>query len=435
MQNSNLKFTSKLQWHEGMLLSPQHFQYSDNRFEQITSSQSLFQAYCSWGMIDYKFDENLINQGFISISELNCIFPDGTSVDIVFNKEDENILELDLKKLNLTGSGEFEVFLCISTDKNSKYASKICKGIQDINVSDNVIDIPILQPKIFLNAYKCADNSLGYPIFKINFDGKQFINLPYMPACYSTHMYPSIIKRLASVVLNLRQKSQHLANKNQYNASALVSRDTLEILRPVISSLCIIEPLIGLSKIHPERLFENLVHVVSMLLPLNSDRAPSILPSYDPFKPFDSIDFYLNLIEKSIATIQQKYISIPFHQQDRLFYLNMHPEFFADHIFLGVRGAPGMTDYQLQQWVEEAVIACDDKIELVTTRRITGASRSILNEQDAPDLIPHSGTVLYKINAHDEYVKIKQNLNIFNAGDTITKRPLDITLYLRQSDS
>jgi predicted component of type VI protein secretion system len=171
-----------------------------------------------------------------------------------------------------------------------------------------------------------------------------------------------------------------------------------------------------------------------MLLPLNNDRVPSSLPSYDQFKPYESISLYLGLIEKSVATIQQKYLSIPFHQQDRLFYLHMQPEFFNQYIFLGFRAGPGMTDYQLQQWVEESIIACDEKIELVTTKRVTGASRKPLDEQEAPDLIPHSGTALYKIDSHDEFVKIKQNLNIFNAGDTPEKRPLDITLYLRQSE-
>lgn len=433
MQANNLKFTSKLQWHEGMLLSPQHFQYSDNRFDEIISIQSQFQAYCPWGIVSYKFDENLIGQGLISISELKAIFPDGTVVDQTFSKSDNNALELDLKKLNLSAACEFEVFLCISTENNNKYSSTTCHGVQDQNVSDNVIDIPILQPKIFLNPHKCSDNSLGYAVFKISFDGKQFFNLPYVPPCYSVTVYNPIIKQLSAIVLNLRQKALHLVNKNQYTSSVVVNRDNQDILRPVISSLCVLEPLIGLSKIHPERLYENLVYVNSMLLPL-SNGVPSSLPSYDPFKPYESISFFLALVEKSVATIQQKYLSIPFHQQDRLFYLHMQPEFFGDYIFLGFRTGSGMTDYQLQQWVEESIIACDEKIELVTTKRITGASRTTLAETDAPDLIPHSGTVLYKIKGHDEFIKIKQNLNIFNAGDTPAKRPLDITLYLKQAD-
>lgn len=435
MQNSLLRYTSKLQWHEGMLLSPQHFQYNDERNETLFSTTRQFHAYCSWGIVNCQFDEALINQGLISISELNAIFPDGTMVDIALSKQEDNVLELDLKKLNLESATSFDVFLCISTQKKDKYTSKTYQGIEDENSADNVIDIPILQPKIFLNPHKCADNSTGFVLFKINFDGKQFFNQSYMPPCCNVSLYQPFIKQISSIVLNLRKKAQHLVNKNQYTNSVAISRDSQEILKPLISSICILEPLLGLSKIHPERLFENLVHVSSLLLPLNTAQVPSILPTYNQFSPHDSISFYLNVIEKNVAMIQQKYTSIPFHQEDRLFYLHIQPGFFNDNqIFLGFRCGSSMTEYQLQQWIEESIIACDDKIDLVTTKRITGATRLPLQEQEATDLIPHNGTILYKINSSDEFIKIRQNLNIFNAGDTPSKRPLDITLYVKQTD-
>lgn len=434
MQNNSFKCTSKLQWHEGMLLSPQHFQYSDERNATVAFIQSQFQAYCSWGIFNFQFDESLINQGLISISELNAIFPDGTVVELLCNKDSGNVLELDLKKLALDSATSFDIFVCIPTVANNRYDSKVCIGIQDENSADNVINIPILQPKIFLNPFKCAENSTGFALFKIDFDGKQFFNKPHIPPCCNITNQTTVMKRLGAVILSMRQKAQHLVNKNKYTSSATISRDAQDILRPVISCICMLEPLVGLTKLHPEKLFENLVRVTSLLLPLNTDSVPSVLVTYDPFNPYDAISFYLNLIEKSISTIQQKYTSIPFHQEDRLFYLHMQPDFFKDQLLIGFRAGSGMTDYQLQQWVEDAIIACDDKIDLVTTKRITGAARLSLLEQEAVDLIPHSGTILYKFNNHDEFIKIKQNLNIFNAGDSHSKRPLDITLYVRQSD-
>jgi predicted component of type VI protein secretion system len=127
-----------------------------------------------------------------------------------------------------------------------------------------------------------------------------------------------IRQQLSSIVLNIRQKAAFLINKTQQTTSAPILRDTRETLKPLIACLCILEPLIGLERLHPERLFDHLLNVATNLLPMQTTQIPGILPTYDPFDPGGCIDFFLNLFEKTISTVQQN--SLAFHFISKIAY-------------------------------------------------------------------------------------------------------------------
>lgn len=441
MSATTLSNVYKVQWHEGMLLSPQHFQYSERRLEQLFYTLTLCNAYTGWGVLELDIDKNLLSQGIIEISQLFAILPDGTPV--IHNLENAKThqqtlnLRYNLNDLNFKSAAEVAICLCLyrTTDSKKRYDSIEYNRISDENSADNVIDLPILRPKIFLNLDTVPNECSGFPLIKLAFDGKQFSIQPFLPASLTIPSNHPIRKKLAEIVLNIRQKAAFLINKSQQTTSALLLRETQATLKPLISSLCILEPLISQEKLHPERLFDHLVNVAANLLPLQTTQIPGILPTYDPFDPGNSIEHFLRIFEKTISSIQQRYLSIPFHQQDRLFYLHMQPAYTNDNLYIGFRCPPGMSEKQMYDWVQEAIISSDEKIEVVTTRRISGAIRTPAQDDELDDLIPNPSTLVFVIKKGDEFVKAKNNLNIFNPGDSQERRPLDITLFVRQNDS
>ena len=82
-----------VQWHEGMLLSPQHFQ--QDAIHQAT--ESALKAYLSepmsWGVERLAFDNALLGGGRIRVLSLRAVFPDGTPV--WYEAEEDPPLELD----------------------------------------------------------------------------------------------------------------------------------------------------------------------------------------------------------------------------------------------------------------------------------------------------------------------------------------------------
>ena len=430
----------KVQWHEGMLLSPQHFQYSELRLEQLLYASTLSNAYTGWGILECEIDKNLLAQGIVEIAELLAILPDGTTVlhspENISADQQPLILRYNLADLGLKSATDVTICLCLhqTTDNKKRYDSVEYNNVVDDNSADNVITLPILRPKIFLNPDVVPNECSGFPLLKLTFDGKQFSMQPFLPASLSIAAGHSIRKRLSEIVLNIRQKAAYLINKAQQTTSAPILRDTQNTLKPLISCLCILEPLIGLERLHPERLFDHLLNIAANLLPLQTTQIPGVLPTYDPFDPGSSIDYFLNIFEKTISSVQQRYLSIPFHQQDRLFYLHLQPAYTNDNLYIGFRCPPGMSEKQMYDWVQETIISSDEKIDVVTTRRISGAIRVAVQDDEMDDLIPNPGTIIFAIKKGDEFIKARQNLNIFNPGDISEKRPLDITLFVRQND-
>ncbi|MEI6628959.1 MAG: type VI secretion system baseplate subunit TssK, partial [Alphaproteobacteria bacterium] len=261
MPLATLTNLNKIQWHEGMLLSPQHFQYGELRIEQLLYANSQNSAYCNWGVLDFAIDKNLLAQGIIELSQLLAILPDGTI--ILHNSElsNENTPPLNLRynlaDLGLKGSTELSICLCLHQVSNSKqrYESIEYSNVVDENSSDNIITLPILRPKIFLNPNEVPSECIGFPIVKLSFDGKQFSLQKFLPASLNIPQGHPIRQQLSSIVLNIRQKAAFLINKTQQTTSAPILRDTRETLKPLIACLCILEPLIGLERLHPERLF------------------------------------------------------------------------------------------------------------------------------------------------------------------------------------
>src|ERR1700712_545199 len=73
--------TFKPLWHEGLILTPQHFQqqeqsinFSHRQFASLTVAEP-------WGVIEVQIDEEMLDAGRLSLTRLNLRFPDGTLID------------------------------------------------------------------------------------------------------------------------------------------------------------------------------------------------------------------------------------------------------------------------------------------------------------------------------------------------------------------
>ena len=69
----SLALTPAVQWHEGMMLSPQHFQQSDLRHHQILSHQLMLSSYYHWGVYALKLDPIVLPDGLVRILELEWV--------------------------------------------------------------------------------------------------------------------------------------------------------------------------------------------------------------------------------------------------------------------------------------------------------------------------------------------------------------------------
>src|SRR6202000_957120 len=89
--------TDRVEWFEGMLLSPQHFQLMSARVDSLVAWQTLAAAPFSWGVRRLVLDTGLLPTGLLRILALAAIMPDGTAVSYAAEAAEHGRLELSLE--------------------------------------------------------------------------------------------------------------------------------------------------------------------------------------------------------------------------------------------------------------------------------------------------------------------------------------------------
>lgn len=71
------KISSAIQWHDGMLIGPQHFQEAFFRSEDLIHYYAKNLSPYAYGITKIKVDDSAFTTGAFRIEEVEGIFPDG----------------------------------------------------------------------------------------------------------------------------------------------------------------------------------------------------------------------------------------------------------------------------------------------------------------------------------------------------------------------
>ena len=439
-----LSLIPAIQWHEGMLLSPQHLQQNDLRFEQILHHHMKLIAPYHWGVSHLKLDPIVLPDGLVRVLALQAVMPDGLVIDYEATSGEDVPLEVDIKPFKpLSPREEITISLAIAeyipgispiVGDRARYSSKEGIETKDINLDDNAIKIPCLMPKLLLHVgEKLPSRTIGFPLVKMVFKDEAFIQAPYMPPCFRVNHHAVLWQLCSEVCQKIREKAVYLCDKWQNQVGTPLLQETSNLLRPLVMILPSLEVLLNSPAIQPWTLFEKLCEVVGVLTPLRLSQIPPVLPAYHHndllgcFRPvFDVIYQYLHSIEIAFAIFS-------FTQKDRLFYLTLNPAFLSEKLYIGIRAPKGMSEVELEDWMSDCVITSDFAVESVRSRRMTGAVRRVLRNEDLFELMPSRGVVVFEVDSDPTYIKPEQNLNIFNPADTLDRRPTEIVLYVRKN--
>ncbi|RZI45806.1 type VI secretion system baseplate subunit TssK [Candidatus Finniella inopinata] len=433
-----------IQWHEGMLLSPQHLQQNDLRFEQILHHHMKLVAPYHWGVSYLKLDPIVLPDGLVRILALQAVMPDGLVVDYQATIDEDAPLEIDLKPFKPSSVNE-EIILNLAiaeyipgispvVGEKARYLSAEGMETKDINLDDNAIKIPCLVPKLSLHVgEKVPSRTVGFPVLKMAFRDEVFAQTPYMPPCFRVDPHTVLWQLCSEVCQKIREKAVYLCEKWQNQVGTPLLQETSNMLRPLVTILPSLEVLLNSPAIQPWTLFEKLCEVVGTLAPLRLSQIPPVLPAYnhnDLLKCFRPV---LELIYQNLHSIEVAFAIFSFNQKDRLFYLTLNPAFLSEKLYIGVRAPKGMSEAEIEEWMNDSVITCDFAVESVRARRIRGAARRVLKNEDLFELMPSRGVVVFEVDNDPTYIKAEQNLNIFNPADTINWRPAEIVLYVRKN--
>lgn len=435
--------TQAIQWHEGMMLSPHHFQQMELRYHQVLSSHLELLAPAYWGIKLLKLDPIVLPDGLVRILELEAVMPDGLIVFYSASSSEIPPLEIDLGDMRTQMQrSEITIQLAIPEWREDssptigdfpRFWSVEGEEVGDDNVPDNIIKIPRLLPRLILVASdKTPARCLSFPLLKVAFVEESFALTNFVTPCFNIDKSSSLGEVFCSIVQSIREKASFLSEKWQNQVGTPMLAETAALLRPLVQALPGLETSMHGDGMQPHLLHTKLCELAGLLAPLRLSQIPPVFPIYNHNDIRTTMAPVLDFIRQLLASIEQTYAAFPFHQKERLFYLPLHKAYLENRIFIGLRAASGMTEAQLSDWMDETIIVSDFAIDSVRGKRITGAHRVLLQDEELAELMPSRGVLIFEIENDPLFIQAGQNLNIFNPVDQPNRRPTEIVLYVRK---
>ena len=127
----------KIDWHEGMLLLPQHFQQNDHYFERLISLSVNAKGKYPYGINELEICQEQLALGTIKIKKLKAFLSDGTYIDIPNKDPSPELLTLDKSQ------GTCIIYFCVPNNISEKL-NRFNKKILNTNDKNNILDCPDL---------------------------------------------------------------------------------------------------------------------------------------------------------------------------------------------------------------------------------------------------------------------------------------------------
>ena len=436
------KIVPLIQWHDGMALSPHHFQQQELRNHQLLSTHFNHISFHHWGVQNLQIDKTVLPSGIFKIQYMEVIMPD--SLIYKYSIEDENIKDLEInleKERHNFIKGSLFVQLIVPSrvpgispivGSIPRFLSSEIKDINDENTDDNPINIPSLIPNFELFVGDIVPSKyVGFPIAKIKLEENAYKFDNFTPPCFYIEKHTEIYNDVSEVSKKIREKALAFSDKWQSQIGSNLLRETGDILRPLLTILPILETKLSNNFISPKDLYDELVRAVGFISQLMMSKIPQKFGNYNHNDINASIYPILEYISNCLDQVSLEYAIFPFIKNDRIFSFKIHSAYISDnYLLVGVKAKQGTNHKQVEEWMNNAVIVSDNAVQKVKEKRILGAERFLINDEQLYEMSPPRDTSIFKIRYDGVLINTGQYLHIFNQSDDEKNRPFDIVLYV-----
>jgi len=428
-----------VQWCEGMLLAPQHFQQSSMRQELLTQYAALLVAPYSWGVRRITLDEKRLPSGTVRVVDLEAVMPDGTVVWHKPRDGRELMITLDMDAYPRT-SGVMVYLVQPSREAGDgggleRYEYAESAPVPDLNTGEDGIRMPVMRPKLALMAGEVPPPKyVSMPIAEVRLDGEACTVTSFIPPTLAVEVKSPLGEICGEVAASVRAKAMFISEQVR-SPSAVVDKPQLmengSRMQSLVAGLPQLEALLSTGTSHPLPLYLSLCGMAGNLCALGSGIIPPQFSRYDHANPRASFEEVTNFcIRMSTEGVPQTYNAYPFRRKDRAFSLTFDPSWAGRTLILALRAGAGATQKEMVGWGDSCLIGTD--VALLRDRRIRGAHRSFVEQYE--ELVPSRGVALYQLTMDEEFIRPGKLLQILNFGELgRVFSPIEIVLYVKRS--
>lgn len=432
----------RIQWHEGMLLSPQHFQQESARVDDLIAWQLLAVQPLGWGVRRLEIDEGLLISGQVRVLALEAVMPDGMSVTWPAPGPGLPELALDITPLAAQlEEKEAAVYLTVGRARSlrvsaqpARYRSLPGELVED-EVSEALpVDIPRAVPNLALAIGERPSSAyLHLKLMTVRKDNEVYRRGDYLPALLEVPVHSEVRQRAQALAAQLRSKAAFLVKQTADPSSRI--EDRLAILEgkarlgSLVAALPTLEALLRSPAVSPYALYLALCALLGPLATLRPGAVPLLPPAWVHEDPLSAFGPVLDSLEDFAGEVSQEWRTGLFDFDGELFSVPLETVVPGTRLVIGLRGQP---ERELVGWMSGAVIGSRTVWTSLSDRRVLGAARRRIDDAPELGLRSSAGYTLFAIEVAEDCIVSGQPLVISNANETSAmQRPHEMVIFIK----
>ncbi len=435
-----------VQWFEGMLLSPQHFQQNNIYLEQAMFHQLQRLNPFYWGVSELDIDQDAITYEKLVVNKVHAIMPDGTIAKYALDNQNQpeteglDKLSLELSEIpDIEPQKPFYVHLAVpklsdgcaseSDSELKRYDSVNVGKVIDQNDMQNQIDLVRLRTRLLLLVdQQLSPNYSSFPILKIEktYDGSYQILKFTPPVLRVDRRHPpfqvNLGKEVEQLLGELRTKATGLRNffTDTQGQSSVVSSFQKRRIHYLTAQLPVVEVLLHSDCVHPQQLYMALVAMAGNMAIIHPDLLPPAFVAYNHNDLDTTFKQVLRFIHDISDSIRLDFTCIPFELgDDNVFTVPVETLPETGVFSLSCKLSPGSSREKLSEWLDNAMIATENNWEMLLVSRTLGADRSRVKEFKSLKLLEGDDEIFFEVKVDREFIAQKQPLMISGSEQSL----------------
>lgn len=447
------RLPSPLCWHEGMLLSPHHFQQNHQYWEgQLSRVASTLSPYY-WGIGQLIVDDAALLEGNIIIQRLMAIMPDGLVVDYDASIDDPLTIVLDdIDNKAVTIQLAVPIHVPGSASERSeiqRYTSRDDQPRIDENTGDNEVVLPRLVPKLSLQvADSVSSRYIGLPLFRVvkPEEGSIQLDSQYSPPLLSIgadnfrtgHEESVSIKPMQQLAkelaLTIRHKAMQLAGvaEDGEQLGHNINQRHHRWVRAMVQELPAFELLADAASSTPSQIYQSIVRMAGPMSELAPNNIPPRFSAYQHDNCLPALIKAMAYIKAQVDRVNLRYTTLSFEQKrEGVFSLLFEKSWEGKDLIIEVCPNNNGSREGAKQWVASSRIASAHLHKNLSERRLLGAKSEYIERDDTSDIVPAPSNALFKIKADKQLISSDAKLVIMATSRKVQEQcPKTILVHI-----
>lgn len=429
-----------VQWSEGMLLSPQHFQQNDIHAQAMLHQRLLGITPHACGVRHLLLDNARLADGLIKVTECDAVMPDGLPLVFRAASAGRN-LSLDVSAKCTAEGRTVRVFLAlpprvgaldVPTTSIRRYES--LPGKETLDEVTGIGDVVVERQRARIELFAEGDVPAGYPALPL----LEVIRDPQGSVALGS-FHPPMFRIGASAFLGARGlQQQFLTLRNDMwaklrelvgtgcdeapEAMAVMGAEArmhLRVAREVAACLPLIDTVLVDPLCAPAQAWHVMAQIVARMTAVVANPVPL---SMDPYRHADCIGQFqaaLDFVMRKLALINTDWDSLAFARVSDGMFARRLPEDSPQTVFIELRGRDGQTPGELQHWLGEARIASEELLPVLRQRRLPGARSRMLGAREVADLGMRANALICELSSQRLEIPQHGVIDSFRPGRSI----------------